>query len=173
MIYNFYTNLPPYETYQQLRYAALHDGNVDFELTRDSGVEDAELYLIKIRKLTAYSNSFSPVFYGEITPSESGSVIEGEFKMHHFVKAFFIFMMVVGLFPGLAGIPMRSSLDSILCNGLVFPTFIGLIFLFGRIWLGGMEEDYIKNFVGAAFQGKPKSKRKPAKSRIPNQGDQL
>jgi hypothetical protein len=152
MTFTLYADVPPSETYQLLRYAAQYDSYVWFELSRDSGISDAEIYIIKLKKQTSYRNSFSPIFYGVITPREGGSVINGQFKMHPLVRAFVGCWLALGILPGIGGIFAGWTLDSIFCNSIVFPAWMIFLLLLGRVWLGGNEERYIKNFLINAFR---------------------
>src|SRR5438034_1151738 len=45
----------------------------------------------RLQKRRCYRNSFAPFFFGRFVVSAGGTVIEGDFRMHPFVRVFMIF----------------------------------------------------------------------------------
>ena len=88
----------------------------------------------RLQKRRYYRNSFAPFFFGRFVASDDGTLIEGEFRMHPFVRVFMIVwfsllavpsvIMLISVFAGQADIqdgPLASGWDGCLrrCAGQV------------------------------------------------------
>src|SRR5882672_3711769 len=60
----------------------------------------------RLQKRRYYRNSFAPFFFGRFVASDDGTLIEGEFRMHPFVR---IFMIVWFSFLGVSSVIMLIS----------------------------------------------------------------
>lgn len=108
----------------------------------------------RLQKRRYYRNSFAPFFYGRFKPANDGTVIEGEFKMHPFVRSFMTFwfsFLAVFVVAALV-LPSRGQPEAtggrilMLLAAGVFAAFgIGLV-KFGQ-WLGLSERQTIANFL--------------------------
>ena len=111
----------------------------------------------RLQKRRSYRNSFAPFFYGQFTPADGGTIIEGEFKMHPFVRAFMTFwfsFLAIFVVAALA-LPSRGQPEAagarilmLLTAGLLAAFGVGLV-KFGQ-WLGGSEQQTITTFLKAS-----------------------
>jgi hypothetical protein len=117
----------------------------------------------RLRKRRFYRNSFAPFFYGQVSPFNSGSLIEGHFGMHPFVKVFMgIWFSGVILIGG--SISLRTVIE-IIRNGYggkenqwlgvgIFPIMLtfGVLLIASGKWLGKSEEANILKFLQETLQ---------------------
>ena len=114
----------------------------------------------RLQKRRYYRNSFAPFFFGRFVASDGGTLIEGEFRMHPFVK---VFMIVWFSFLGVFSVtivltvafakPADVQGSSVL--GLMIPAgmaaFGVALVKFGR-WLGRSEETAIVAFLTSTLE---------------------
>ncbi|TMQ54627.1 MAG: hypothetical protein E6K74_05470 [Candidatus Eisenbacteria bacterium] len=81
----------------------------------------------RLQKRRYYRNEFAPFFYGRFVSAYRGTVIEGEFRMHPFVRAFIVIWFSFLVAFGVA------------------------LVMFGR-WLGRGEERAIAAFLKSTFE---------------------
>ena len=101
-----------------------------------------------------YSNSFTPFFYGKLTEVEGGTVLEGEFRLHPFIRLFLLFWLSFLVLFGLSAIivPPPQHPDSglnrcMFYTGLALLTVLGIGFVqFGR-WMARGEREVIHSFL--------------------------
>jgi hypothetical protein len=108
----------------------------------------------RLQKRRSYQNSFAPFFYGKFTPSDGGTLIKGEFRLHPFVRAFMAFwfsfltiFVIAALFLPSGGQPEAAGgrIFMLLTAGLLAVFGIGLVKL-GQ-WLGDSERQTITIFL--------------------------
>ena len=113
----------------------------------------------RLQKRRYYRNSFAPFFFGRFVASDGGTLIEGGFRMHPFVKVFMIVwfsflsvfsvIMLISVFTGQADVPGSPVF------GLVIPTvmaaFGAALVKFGR-WLCRNEETAIIAFLKSTLE---------------------
>ena len=115
----------------------------------------------RLQKRRSYRNSFATFFFGRLVSSDSGTVIEGGFKMHPFVRVFmclwFSFLGVFAMFALL--LPSNGQPEApwgragLLLGAIVMGGFgIGLK-KFGA-WLGQGEEVAIVEFLKSTLEAK-------------------
>ena len=106
-----------------------------------------------------YTNSFAPFFYGHLSPSDNGTVIEGEFKMHPFarISTVFWFSFVAIFAAGGLIVPMGKQPGTSLGPGTLFLALgcfmvLGMaLVIFGR-WLGRGEQKTILDFLKTSLE---------------------
>jgi hypothetical protein len=111
------------------------------------------------RKRRCYRNSFAPFFYGNFTPSDASTIIEGDFRMHPFVKTFMIFWFCfLAVFSGAAFVlPSRGQPEAAGNRFLMLLVAVGMaafgvgLVKFGR-WLGVSEEQAMTAFLKKTFE---------------------
>jgi hypothetical protein len=125
-------------------------------------VKGDKFHLYVVRR--DFRNSFSPHFHGKLSVAPSGTVIEGKFRMHFFVKIFLtiwftgliaiggnVAIMAVGSI--VAGRPTANA-----CFGL---SFVAALLLFGVLliyWgkvLGSDDESHILGFLQHSLDSRP------------------
>ena len=108
----------------------------------------------RLQKRRYYRNSFAPCFHGRFLPSDSGTRIEGEFRMNPFAKVFmlvwfsfltvFIAVMLVSV---IAERPdVRGGASSVLLVPVGMAAFGVALVKLGQ-WLGRGEERTIVAFL--------------------------
>lgn len=111
------------------------------------------------------SNSFSRIFYGKLTKTENGTLIEGEFKRHILVR--FIIIMLLGLV-ALGGIkfliiwPASVILGTTHGNAVTVKEYItplimlsgGFLLVKSGVWFYRAEENYVLEFIRAELEAK-------------------
>jgi hypothetical protein len=113
----------------------------------------------RLQKRRYYRNSFAPFFYGKFTPSDNGTMIEGDFRMHPFVKIFMIsWFCFLGIFSVAAFmLPSRGQPEAAGNRILMLLVAVGMasfgfgLVKFGR-WLGVSEEQVMTAFLKKTFE---------------------
>ncbi|MCW2924668.1 MAG: hypothetical protein JWM98_2072 [Thermoleophilia bacterium] len=105
-------------------------------------------------------NSFTPVFYGRISPAESGCTITGQFLLHDWVRAFLsvylgfasCFFVGASAIVGISAVRGSFELQNLLFVGmpLVLIAGAGLVTLVGRFVLGRSNERRVVAFILSA-----------------------
>jgi hypothetical protein len=106
-----------------------------------------------------YSNSFTPFFYGKLTEADGGAVLEGDFRLHPFIRLFMLFWFSFLILFGASAIivpPMPSPTGGVnrhfFYMGLALLTILGLGFVqFGR-WLARGEREVIHSFLKSTLE---------------------
>jgi hypothetical protein len=101
-----------------------------------------------------YDNAFAPFFYGTLIGLEDGTMLEGRFKMHPFIRLFtlFWFSILVVFAAGALMVPAQGHPAGGAGKGLFFAVLAGLAVLgvvlvaMGR-WLARAERDVILSFL--------------------------
>ena len=108
----------------------------------------------RLQKRRNYHNSFAPFFYVHLTSGDTGTIIEGDFKMHPFVRPFMTFgfsflavFAVVALVLPSRGQPEAAGVRilMLLAAGVMAAFGFGLV-RFGQ-WLGASEQATIIEFL--------------------------
>jgi hypothetical protein len=113
----------------------------------------------RFQKRRYYHNSFAPFFFGRFVASDSGTLIEGEFRMHPFVKVFMIawfsFLAVSTVIVFVSVIAGRADVQGNPALGLGIPAgmaaFGVALVKFGR-WLSRGEERAIVAFLKSTLE---------------------
>ena len=113
----------------------------------------------RLQKRRYYRNSFAPFFFGRFVASNEGTLIEGEFRMHPFVKVFmtvwFSFLVVIFAILLISVFAGRTEFQSNRVVGLLSPAgmaiFGVLLVKFGK-WLGRNEETAILAFLKSTLE---------------------
>jgi len=113
----------------------------------------------RLQKRRYYRNEYAPFFYGRFVSSDRGTLIEGEFRLHPFVRAFMIFWFsFLALFTALVlvqsatGRPgVQADTGRLLGIALFLGVFGVALVKFGR-WLGRGEERAIVAFLKTTFE---------------------
>jgi len=113
----------------------------------------------RLQKRRYYRNSFAPFFFGRFVASDGGTLIEGEFRMHPFVKVFMIvwfsFLGVFALIMLISAFARRADVQGSAVLGLMMPAgmaaFGVALVKFGK-WLGRNEETAIIAFLKSTLE---------------------
>jgi hypothetical protein len=106
-----------------------------------------------------YSNSFAPFFYGKLKEVDGGTILEGGFRMHPFVRLFMVFSLSFVLLFGLGAIivpapahPASSTGRSWFFAGLALVAIlsVGLV-LFGK-QLGRGDQEVIYSYLKSTLE---------------------
>ena len=115
----------------------------------------------RLQKRRSYGNSFAPFFFGHFVALEGGTLIEGHFKMHPFVRAFMVFwFLFLGLFAVAALVlPSRGQPEApwgraALLLGVVAMAAFGAGLKKLGAWLGQAEEGSILEFLKTTLEAK-------------------
>ncbi len=119
-----------------------------------------QLYVVR----KDFRNSFAPHFYGKLTAAASGTVIEGKFRMHFFIRIFlsmwFTAVIAIGgriaIFSIKSLVAGRSSEDTYI--GLLVPGALilcGLLMVYWCKTLGTDDEAQIVTFLQNALNAQP------------------
>jgi len=108
----------------------------------------------RLQKRRYYRNSFAPFFFGRFVAADGGTLIEGEFRMHPFVKVFmvvwFSFLSVFSVIVLISVFARQADVQGSPVLGLVIPAGMAAFGIalvkFGR-WLGRSEETAIVAFL--------------------------
>jgi hypothetical protein len=113
----------------------------------------------RLQKRRYYRNSFAPFFFGRFVASNDGTLIEGEFRMHPFVRVFMIVwfsflgvpsvIMLISVFAGQADVQGSPILGLVIPAGMA--VFGVALVKFGR-WLGRSEETAIVAFLKSTLE---------------------
>lgn len=101
-----------------------------------------------------YSNSFAPFFYGKLTQSDGGAILEGRFRMNPFTRLFMVFWFAFLLLFGLGAVMVPPPAyrpggagRGWFIGGLILVAIVGFgLVLVGR-WLGRGDQDVIHAFM--------------------------
>jgi hypothetical protein len=131
-----------------------------------SGYAGAKPILGKLRDTTfrlqmrpCYRNSFAPLFFGHFVASAEGTVVEGDFRMHPFVRVFMIFWFsFLVVFAAIAlVVPSRDQPEApwgraaLLIVAAGMGAFgVGLVKFGG--WLGRTEKEVIVGFLKSTLE---------------------
>jgi hypothetical protein len=101
-----------------------------------------------------YDNSFAPFFYGELQAGEEGSILEGRFRLHPFVRLFTLFWysFILIFAAGVLIVPPRPGISRgwfFMVLGVLAVVGGGLV-LVGR-WLARGEQEVIHSFLKSAL----------------------
>ena len=113
----------------------------------------------RLQKRRYYRNEFAPFFYGRFVSAYRGTVIEGEFRMRPFVRAFIViwfsflvFYLAIALIQLAMGRPgVQEDRVPLLLVPLCMMAFGVALVMFGR-WLGRGEERAIVAFLKSTFE---------------------
>jgi hypothetical protein len=114
-------------------------------------------FRLQVRR--GYRNSFAPFFFGRFVASASGTIVEGDFRMHPFVKGFmFFWFSFLAVFAAIALVlPSRGQPEApwgraaLLIGAAVMGAFgVGLV-KFGGL-LGHGEEEAIVAFLKSTLE---------------------
>ena len=101
-----------------------------------------------------YSNSFAPFFYGQLSSVDGGTMLEGTFRMHPFVRLFMVFWFAFLVIFGLAAIIVpaaKYSASGLSRNwyaaGLAILAVLGVAMILIGKWLGSGEQGVIHTFL--------------------------
>jgi hypothetical protein len=116
-----------------------------------------EAFRLHTRKY--YQNAFAPFFYGRLSAIESGTVLEGSFRMHPFARLFMLFWFTLLIIFGLAPIIVPAA-ERVAANfnrhwyfaGLIALAVLGIGFIEIGKWLGRGEQDVIHSFLKSTLE---------------------
>jgi hypothetical protein len=101
-----------------------------------------------------YSNSFTPFFYGKLAEVDGGTVVEGEFRLHPFVRLFLLFWLAFLLLFGASAIivpapqhPVSDIPRGWFYAGLALLAILGVAFVQLGQWLARGEREVIHSFL--------------------------
>ena len=117
----------------------------------------------RLRQKRSYGNSFGPYFYGKLLPTQTGTEISGEFRIHPFAFAFmavwFGGVILIGGMMAFASLTQlisghHHSKNANPLVGIIMPVVMvafGIALVkFGK-WLGKSEEAKMTSFLQQAF----------------------
>ena len=101
-----------------------------------------------------YSNSFTPFFYGKLAEVDGGTMLEGDFRLHPFIRLFllfwFSFLIIFAASPIIVPAqhnPVSGLNRHLFYTGLAALAILGIGFVqFGR-WLARGEREVIHAFL--------------------------
>jgi hypothetical protein len=106
-----------------------------------------------------YQNSFSPFFYGQLSSVDGGSVLEGSFRLHPFVRLFMVFWFAFLIIFGLAAIivpaahnPAGGDHRRWYFAGLALLAVVGVGLVQIGKWLGNSEQEVIRSFLKSTLE---------------------
>lgn len=124
------------------------------------GTIQGDTIRLQIRRY--YRNSFAPRYHGRLRCVRDGTAIEGEFRMHPFVRvfmaiwfsflAFFLVAVLASFVTGRAEVRSSNNL-ALLLIPLGMAAFGVLLIKFGQ-WLGRSEERKMLNFLKTTLEAK-------------------
>jgi hypothetical protein len=101
-----------------------------------------------------YRNAFAPFFYGQLSSVDGGTMLEGTFRMHPFVRLFMVFWFAFLVIFGLAAIIVpaaKYSASGLSRNwyaaGLAILAVLGVAMILIGKWLGSGEQGVIHTFL--------------------------
>jgi hypothetical protein len=106
-----------------------------------------------------YSNSFTPFFYGKLTEVEGGASLEGDFRLHPFIRLFLLFWFsFLILFAASAIIvpapphPPGSLNRQWFYMGLALLTLLGIGFVQIGRWMARNDREVIHTFLKTTLE---------------------
>jgi hypothetical protein len=106
-----------------------------------------------------YDNSFAPFLYGKLQAADNGTILEGRFRLHPFVRLFtvfwFSFLLLFGV--GALIVPAAPHTESGLGRGWFFLglgvlAVLGAGFVQVGKWLGRGEQEVIRSFLKSTLE---------------------
>jgi len=106
-----------------------------------------------------YNNSFSPFFYGKLAQVDGGTILEGDFRLHPFIRLFLLFWIAFLLLFAASAliVPAPAHPASGISRGWFYAGLAGLAVLgvgfveLGR-WLARGEREVIRSFLKSTLQ---------------------
>jgi hypothetical protein len=106
-----------------------------------------------------YKNSFSPFFYGKLAEVDGGTVLEGDFRLHPFIRLFLLFWLAFIVLFGASAIivpppayPASGISRGWFYAGLALLAVLGVGFVeFGR-WRARGERKVIHSFLKSTLE---------------------
>jgi hypothetical protein len=106
-----------------------------------------------------YDNSFAPFFYGKLRAVDNGSILEGCFRLHPFVRLFTLFwysFILIFAAGALMVLPPRHPVAGF-SRGWYFVVLGVLAVLGGGLvqvgkWLARSEQEVIRSFLKSALE---------------------
>jgi hypothetical protein len=106
-----------------------------------------------------YSNSFTPFFYGKLTEADGGTVLEGDFRLHPFIKLFLLFWIAFLLLFGASAIivpaqvhPASGISRGWFYAGLALLAVLGVGIVQLGSWLARGEREVIHSFLKSTLE---------------------
>jgi hypothetical protein len=106
-----------------------------------------------------YKNAFAPFFYGQLSAADGGTTLEGNFRMHPFVRLFVVFWYsflilfgVAALIVPAAKIPASGISRTWYFAGLGLLAILGLAVVQIGKWLGNGEQGVIHSFLKSTLE---------------------
>jgi hypothetical protein len=106
-----------------------------------------------------YDNSFAPFFYGELQSAEGGSILEGCFRLHPFVRLFTLFWysFILIFAAGALIVPAPQHPVGGISRGWYFVVLGVLAVLGGGLvqvgkWLARGEQEVIHSFLKSTLE---------------------
>jgi|GEM_PF-2369689 hypothetical protein len=101
-----------------------------------------------------YSNSFTPFLYGKLTQVDGATMLEGEFRLHPFIRLFlliwFSFLIIFAVSPIIVPAqhnPVSGLNRQLFYSGLAVLAFLGIVFVQVGRWLARGEREVIHAFL--------------------------
>jgi hypothetical protein len=106
-----------------------------------------------------YSNSFTPFFYGKLAEVDGGTVVEGEFRLHPFIRLFLLFWLAFLLLFGASAIivpapqhPVSDIPRGWFYAGIALLAVVGVAFVQLGRWLARGEREVIHSFLKSTLE---------------------
>jgi hypothetical protein len=106
-----------------------------------------------------YSNAFAPFFYGKLTEVDGGTVLEGDFRLHPFIRLFLLFwlsfLILFGVSPIIVPAPQHPASGLSRCwfyAGLALLAVLGVGFVQCGRWMARGEREVIHSFLKSTLE---------------------
>lgn len=106
-----------------------------------------------------YKNSFSPFFYGKLAEVDGGTVVEGSFRLHPFIRLFllfwFAFLVIFGTSAIIAPAPLHpaSGIPRVwFYAGLAVLAVVGVAFVQLGQWLARGDREVIHSYLKSTLE---------------------
>ena len=116
-----------------------------------------------------YSNSFSPFLYGKLLAADGGTILEGDFRLHPFIRLFLLFWLAFLVIFGASAFivpapqhPAGSIPRFWFYAGLALLAVVGIAFVQIGRWLARGEREVIHSFLKSTLEAnEPQSVSQP------------
>jgi len=106
-----------------------------------------------------YGNSFTPFFYGKLAEVDGGTVVEGDFRLHPFIKLFLLFWLAFLLIFAASAIiipapqhPASNISRGWFYAGLALLVVLGVALVQLGRWLARGEQEVIHSFLKSTLE---------------------
>jgi hypothetical protein len=106
-----------------------------------------------------YKNSFSPFFYGKLMEADGSTVLEGDFRLHPFIKLFLAFWLAFLVLFAASAVIVPAPQHAVsgvgrywFYAGLALLAFLGVGFVQIGRWLARGEREVIQSFLKSTLE---------------------